>query len=223
MPDRSDKFITISSSAEGYYMERGSKFLAYISPIGSEEEFSQFLQSIKKDHPKARHFCSALRLHPDASLERSNDDGEPSGSAGKPILGQLVKNDLTNICAVVVRYFGGTKLGIPGLIEAYKTSTANAIEAAQKVERHVMTKASIKISYDAFPHFLNYCKQKEIPVLDEVYTEEALIIIGFNKSTVQDDLLLALKDFSQLDFEIIEDYTKHLNIKIDFIDEDVIV
>ena len=111
-------------------MDRGSKFLAYASPVANESEANLFLQKIKKDHPKARHYCSALRLNPDASLERINDDGEPSGSAGRPIMGQLIKHKLTNAMIIVVRYFGGTKLGVPGLIEAYKTSAANAINGA---------------------------------------------------------------------------------------------
>lgn len=217
-----DTFNTIASPAEGYYMERGSKFLAYVHPIESEEDFSVCLQSIKKDHPKARHFCTALRLFPDASLERSSDDGEPSGSAGKPILGQLLKHDLTNLCAVVVRYFGGTKLGIPGLIEAYKTSTANALSSAEIVQRRVMTKVRLSMSYEAFPHFLNYCKQNDIPVLEEAFTQEALMTIGLNKSTAQDDLFDRLKDFTQMDFGLLEDYAKHLSMEIDFMDEDVI-
>lgn len=217
-----DSFITITSPAEGYYMERGSKFHAYVQPIDSEEAFSQFLHSLKKDHPKARHFCSAMRLFPDASLERSNDDGEPSGSAGKPMLGQLIKNDLTNIGAVVVRYFGGTKLGIPGLIEAYKTSTANALSSADFVKRSVMTKARLSMNYEAFPHFLNYCKQNDIPVLEEAFAQEALMTIGLNKSTAQEDLFERLKDFSQMDFASLKDYAKHLSMGIDFVDEDVI-
>ena len=127
-------------------MERGSKFMAYAFPVSSEEESQHYLQSIIKNHPKARHFCSAMRLFPDASLERSSDDGEPSGSAGKPILGQLVKNNLTNVYLVVVRYFGGTKLGIPGLIEAYKTSAANAIAAGVILEKTVYTKVLIQLT-----------------------------------------------------------------------------
>ena len=91
-----DRFLTLTAPTEGYFMERGSKFLAYAFPIEAEDDTVIIIQKLKKEHPKARHFCTALRLHPDASLERSNDDGEPSGSAGRPILGQLVKNNLTN-------------------------------------------------------------------------------------------------------------------------------
>jgi uncharacterized YigZ family protein len=204
-------------------MERGSKFLAYASPVQSEEDAQLFLQSIKKDHPKARHYCTALRLHPDASLERSNDDGEPSGSAGRPILGQLIKNNLTNVCIVVVRYFGGTKLGIPGLIEAYKTSAANAIEAATIVERRVYGKVLIHLSYDSFPHFLNYCKQNNIPVLDESFSDQASILIGFRKSSLLGDLMTALHQFSQMDFRQPEEYATYLGMSIEFPEGEYII
>lgn len=218
-----DRFLTLSGPAEGYFMERGSKFLAYAFPVSSEAEIPDLLQGIKKDHPKARHYCTALRLSPDASLERSNDDGEPSGSAGRPILGQLVKNDLTNVFIVVVRYFGGTKLGIPGLIEAYKTSAANAILAGTIVERNVIAKVRITLSYDAFPHFLNFCKQNNIHVFEEAFGENAQLIIGFRKSTAPMRLLDALHHYSKMDFTQLDDYAKHIGISIEFLEEEQIL
>ena len=218
-----DRFLTLNGPAEGYYMERGSKFLAYGYPVSSEEDIPAILQGIKKAHPKARHYCTALRLCPDASLERSNDDGEPSGSAGRPILGQLIKNDLTNVFIVVVRYFGGTKLGIPGLIEAYKTSAANAILAGTIVERNVIAKVRITLSYDAFPHFLNFCKQNNINVFEEAFAENAQLIIGFRKSSAQDLLLEALHQYSKMDFTQLDDYAKHIGMTVEFLDDDQIV
>ena len=218
-----DRFLTLSGPAEGYYMERGSKFLAYAFPVSSEAEIPDLLQGIKKDHPKARHYCTALRLAPDASLERYNDDGEPSGSAGRPILGQLIKNDLTNAFLVVVRYFGGTKLGIPGLIEAYKTSAANAILAGTIVERNVFTKVRITLSYDGFPHFLNFCKHNHIPVFQEAFTENAQLIIGFRKSTAPILLLDALHHYSKMDFTQLDDYAKHIGISFEFLEEEQIL
>ena len=128
-----DHYHTLAAPATGYFMNSGSKFYAYAYPLTSETAASDVLSQLKKDHPKARHFCTAIRLHADGSLSRSADDGEPSGSAGKPILGQLIKYGLTNVFVVVVRYFGGTKLGIPGLIEAYKTSTEEALRQASIV------------------------------------------------------------------------------------------
>ena len=164
----------------------------------------------------------ALRLFPDGSLERSNDDGEPSGSAGRPILGQLVKNNLTNVCVVVVRYFGGTKLGIPGLIEAYKTSTANALKTGKIIERKVMTKILIKLSYESFPQFLNHFKQHDIPVFEESFGDRASIIIWLPKSSVEENLLMAFHQLSQMDFNDLKHYTSYLGIEVDVLKGDVI-
>ena len=204
-------------------MERGSKFLAYAYPVETEDDVQHFLQSVKKEHPKARHYCTAFRLFPDGSLERSNDDGEPSGSAGRPILGQLIKNNLTNVCVIVVRYFGGTKLGIPGLIEAYKTSTANAINTATIVERKVLTKILIKLSYESFPSFLNYFKQHDIPVIDELYGERASFIICLPKSTADQKLIEILHQLSQMDFQDLEQYIAYLGIEVEVVKEDIII
>ena len=210
-----DHFLTLAGPAEGYYMERGSKFLAYIFPVQNEEEAQAYLQAIKKEHPKARHYCTALRLNPDASIERSNDDGEPSGSAGRPILGQLLKNQLTNVYVVVVRYFGGTKLGIPGLLEAYKTSTANAIAAGTMVEKKVLGKVLIKMSYESFPHFLNHFKQHDIPVLEESFGETASLVICFPVSVLEKQLIHALQQLSQMDFKDLPSYTTYLGIDVE--------
>lgn len=204
-------------------MERGSKFLAYAYPVETEDDVQHFLQSVKKEHPKARHYCTAFRLFPDGSLERSNDDGEPSGSAGRPILGQLIKNNLTNVCVIVVRYFGGTKLGIPGLIEAYKTSTANAINTAIIVERKVLAKIRIKLSYESFPSFLNYFKQHDIPVIDELYGERASFIICLPKSTADQKLIEILHQLSQMDFQDLEQYIAYLGIEVEVVKEDIII
>lgn len=204
-------------------MERGSKFLAYAYPVETEDDVQHFLQSVKKEHPKARHYCTAFRLFPDGSLERSNDDGEPSGSAGRPILGQLIKNNLTNVCVIVVRYFGGTKLGIPGLIEAYKTSTANAINTATIVERKVLAKILIKLSYESFPSFLNYFKQHDIPVIDELYGERASFIICLPKSTADQKLIEILHQLSQMDFQDLEQYIAYLGIEVEVVKEDIII
>ena len=202
-------------------MEKGSKFHAYASPISTEAEGMQLLQTLKKDHPRARHHCYALRLHPDASLERSNDDGEPSGSAGKPILGQIVKLNLTNVMVVVVRYFGGTQLGLPGLMEAYKTSTAEALEKGMAIRKTVFSKVKIRMPYERHPQFLNYCKTAGIPVLYEEFGEAANMTIAFHKSTVKNDLKISLGEFSQLDFETIPEYADELGIKIEFIPGDL--
>ncbi|HZV71736.1 MAG TPA: YigZ family protein [Saprospiraceae bacterium] len=218
-----DQFLTLQVPSEGYYMDRGSKFLAYAFPVDSESQFTSLLQQVRKDHPKARHFCTAFRLFPDASLERSNDDGEPSGSAGKPILGQIVKKNLTNVMIVVVRYFGGTKLGVPGLIEAYKTSAANALEAGNIITRKVVSHVRLQMNYETFPHFLNYCKQAEIPVSEEIFTEKASLIISFRKSAVKEKLSATLNQFSKMDFKTLDEYAAHLEMNIEFLPGEFIV
>jgi uncharacterized YigZ family protein len=181
------------------------------------------MEKIRKAHPKARHYCTALRLYPDASLERVNDDGEPSGSAGKPILGQMIKNNLTNVLVIVVRYFGGTKLGIPGLIEAYKTSTANALQNASIIERKVYAKIRAIVPYDSFPLLLNFCKQNNIHVFEETFGDEATLILGFRKSTVREEVIEALHQYSRMDFITLEEYEQHLSISITFSDDEQIL
>ena len=204
-------------------MEKGSKFLARIMPIDSESDAQALFASLKKLHPKARHFCTALRLGSAPILERSNDDGEPSGSAGKPILGQLVKHDLTHVSVVVVRYFGGTKLGIPGLIEAYKTSTADAISHATIVKRSIYTTFSISMKYEAFPSFKNHVLNKGLPVIEEVFLDQAKMVIGLRKSSADQDLLVLLKEFSRLDFNSPKEYGDYLGLKIVPLGKEIII
>ena len=218
-----DKFLTLERPAEGYYMARGSKFLAYAFPIENEAEALMCLQKIKKDHPKARHFCTAMRLFPDASLERSSDDGEPSGSAGKPILGPLIKNNLTNVLVIVVRYFGGTKLGVPGLIEAYKISASNAIQTGNIIERKVFSLARLEMRYEQFPLFLNFCKQSMIPIREQVYSDRPSLLLCFPKSGKEKALINALKQYSKMDFTTLEEYLVHLGMTAEFLSDEIII
>ena len=132
-----DRYLTIAAPAECSSRERSSKFLSYIYPVRTEEEIRAHLESLRKRYYDATHHCYAWRLGAKGESFRANDDGEPSGTAGKPILGQLLSHELTYCLIVVVRYFGGTKLGVPGLIAAYKESAAEAIAAAEVVERTV--------------------------------------------------------------------------------------
>lgn len=129
-----DRYKTIAKPCEGIFGDKGSKFLAYAYPVRSEEQGKEYVSALKLAHPKARHHCWALRLGPDRSVFRINDDGEPQGTAGRPILNTLLSAGLTNILVVVVRYFGGTLLGVPGLINAYKTATVNALKTAEIIE-----------------------------------------------------------------------------------------
>src|ERR1700749_2950277 len=115
-----DFYLTIDKPGTAEYKDRGSKFIAYAYPIESADDFKIHLQKLKKEHPKAEHHCFAYRIGTDGNTYRVNDDGEPSGSAGKPILGQLDSKEVTNVAVIVVRYFGGALLGVPGLINSYK-------------------------------------------------------------------------------------------------------
>lgn len=133
MTDQLYSYRTLQDTSESLIKDKGSKFLGYARSVQSEEEADDFLTEIKSMHPKARHHCFAWRLgHPDPA-ERANDDGEPSGTAGRPILGQLIKADVTNAMVIVVRYFGGTLLGTSGLIQAYKASAEAALDHARIV------------------------------------------------------------------------------------------
>ena len=123
-----DTYRTITKESEGYFRDRGSKFYAFAYPVVTEEEIKEKLEALRKKYYDARHHCYAYQLGAEKTAYRINDDGEPSGSAGKPIFGRIQSNDLTNILIVVIRYFGGVKLGIPGLINAYKTTAQEAID-----------------------------------------------------------------------------------------------
>ena len=142
----SDSYKTISQPSTGIYKELGSKFLSFAYPVSNEEEIKRIITTLKKEYHDARHHCYAYRIGPEGDLWRANDDGEPSSSAGKPILGQLLSYQLSDILVVVVRYFGGTKLGVPGLIRAYKSATADTIENANIVEK-IATRL-VNFSYD---------------------------------------------------------------------------
>ncbi|MDX9782025.1 MAG: YigZ family protein [Bacteroidales bacterium] len=131
----SDSYKSIAKPTTGIYKELGSKFISFAYPVSNEEEIKEIIAEIKKEYHDARHHCYAYRLGPDGEFWRANDDGEPSSSAGKPILGQLLSHQLSDLLIIVVRYFGGTKLGVPGLIRAYRSATSDAIENAEVVEK----------------------------------------------------------------------------------------
>jgi uncharacterized YigZ family protein len=140
-------YNTIEKPSFAEYKDRGSKFIAYAFPVSSAEEFKQRLNDIKKEHPKATHHCFAYRIGADGNTFRVSDDGEPSGSAGRPILGQIDSKQLTNTLVIVVRYFGGTLLGVPGLINAYKSATAMALQLTPVVPKPITTRYTLTFDY----------------------------------------------------------------------------
>lgn len=142
-----DLYKTIEEAVEVTMRERSSKFLSFIYPVQNEEQIREALDALRKRYFDATHHCYAWRLGPRGQQFRANDDGEPSGTAGKPILGQMLSHEITDCLIVVVRYFGGTKLGVPGLIAAYKESAANAIEAAKVIEKTVDRHLTVDFPY----------------------------------------------------------------------------
>lgn len=218
-----DEFLSISAPAEGLYSEKGSKFLAFLFPVSDEDEASVYLASIKKLHPKARHYCTALRLVAPIFVERFSDDGEPSGTAGRPIMGQLIKNELQNVMAIVVRYFGGTKLGVPGLIEAYRSATEDAVAKAQIITRTICLQVRLTMSYEIISSFKNVLAKNEIRIFEEKFEEKVELVIGLKKSSAKEILQKVLHDFSQRDFHEMEMYGEFLSMKIEWLKEERIV
>ena len=188
-----DTFKTIEATAFGEFKDKGSKFLAYAGPLSIETDFPLFLEKIKKEHAKARHHCFAWRLGMDKNRYRSNDDGEPSGTAGRPILGQIDSFGLTNIGVVVVRYFGGTLLGTSGLITAYKEATKLALNAALIndliVEKIIEINYQIDFNYDKMPDIMNAIKRLNITVLKQNFEESGQLIIAIRQSEAESKLL----------------------------------
>jgi len=157
-----DLYKTIASSSEGQFRDKGSRFLAFAYPVESEEEIREIIMEIRKRYHDARHHCFAWRLGPEMSLFRVNDDGEPSGSAGKPILGQLRSRELTDTMVVVVRYFGGTLLGVGGLINAYRTAASEALDRAPIIEKRVETLLHIEFGYQVMNQVMKLVKEYEL-------------------------------------------------------------
>lgn len=187
-----DTYKTIVQESIGEYKERGSKFLAYAAPVYNKEEWQVYLEKIKKQHPKAQHYCFAFRVGVRGEIYRTNDDGEPSGTAGRPILGQIDSLGLTNIFIVVVRYFGGTLLGVSGLIQAYREATAAALRQATIIERVVEDIVTLTFDYAKMSDVMNALKTLHIEILQQDFSDNARLIIAIRQSET-DDMLLRLR------------------------------
>lgn len=161
-----EEYLSLKGLSEGLYKEKGSKFIAFASPVRSEDEVKMRLEEWKKLHPQARHLCYAYRLSPDGSIYRANDDGEPNNSAGAPILGQLKSFELTNTLVGVIRYFGGTKLGVSGLIQAYKEAAKEAIENSVIITKKVEWLAQVNFKYEQMSPIMNAVKRMDLEVLN---------------------------------------------------------
>jgi len=183
-----DTYKTIENPAEGIFRDRGSKFLAYAYPINAENDIKAIVAQLKSEHPKANHHCWAIRLTIDRSVFRVNDDGEPSGTAGRPILNTLLSKDLTNILVVVVRYFGGTLLGVPGLINAYKVATEEALNQAVIISKTVNDVYTVSFDYLQMNDVMRIIKEENLIVLSQAFDNDCSIQLSIRKTQVEQAL-----------------------------------
>ena len=172
-----DTYASIAGRSDGLFKDNGSRFIAQAYPVESEEEVKEIVGSLKKEYHDARHHCFAYRIGLDGSRWRANDDGEPSGSAGRPILGQIDAAGLSDILVVVIRYFGGIKLGIPGLIRAYKTSTSDALAQATVVEKVAGKDYRLSFPYLSMNAVMKVVKDMSLPQKDQFFAERCSMLL----------------------------------------------
>lgn len=177
-----DEYLTISKPSEGLFKDRGSKFLAFAYPVSTEEEIKLIQEKLRSDYHDARHHCYAYMLGPEKEVFRMNDDGEPSSTAGKPILGQIRSFDLTNILIVVIRYFGGTKLGVGGLINAYKTAAEEALKNAKIIKKVLHDIYELKFEYPEMNEVMRIMKEEQIEHIDQSFELSCSITLSLRKA-----------------------------------------
>jgi len=179
-----DTYLTIEKPTEGDFRDRGSKFLSFAYPINSEGDIKPILAQLKAVHPKANHHCWAMRLGTDRSVFRINDDGEPSGTAGRPILNVLLSKNITNVIVIVVRYFGGTLLGVPGLINAYRTAAEEALKADSVIEKTINDTYTIGFEYQYMNEVMRIIKEDSLTVLSQQFDNSCSVKISIRKIQV---------------------------------------
>lgn len=178
----SHSFRSIKTTSSGLFKDRGSKFISYAFPVSSEDDIKQHLLALKKEHVSARHFCYAWRLGAGGQAWRTNDDGEPNNSAGKPIYAQILSKDLTNVLIVVVRYFGGTLLGVGGLVNAYKSAAAEAILNAEITEEFIYFQYNLIFDVHDANYALRILRELNAKIISEEYTEHYTLIFNIKRS-----------------------------------------
>ncbi len=199
-----DLYKTIKAPSEGVYKEKGSKFLAFAYPVSHEASIKEHLAILQKQFHDARHYCYAWRLEPEKTHYRVNDDGEPSGSAGKPIYGQIVSRDLSDILVVVVRYFGGTKLGVGGLIQAYRTAASNALDHSTIIECKVFDSLKLEFGYEQMNSVMKIIKDFQLE---------------FSEQKFDLDCSLILKSWKRQTDRVVDSFSKITRCKITVIEE----
>jgi len=172
-----DTYKTLASPSEGFFKDRGSKFISFAFPILNETDVKAHLAALRDLHPKAVHHCFAYRLGQDRMSYKISDDGEPSGTAGRPILNTLFSKEVTNLLIVVVRYFGGTLLGVPGLINAYKMATESALAEGTIVSRYLFNVYELKFAYIQMNDVMRIVKEMELPVLQQHFEMECSMML----------------------------------------------
>jgi uncharacterized YigZ family protein len=196
----SDSYFTISKSTVSLFKDKGSKFHGYAFPIADEEDAKELLEGVKKEHPKARHHCFAYRLGTDDDNFRAYDDGEPSGSAGKPILNVLLSQNLRNVMIIVVRYFGGTLLGVPGLINAYKMASIEALEIAKLEEKTINRTLQLSFKIQYMNEVMRIIKNYDLTITSQDYTDKYILMLEVRLSLLE-EVNEAILDLRFVDLE----------------------
>ncbi len=200
-----DRYKTIISHSEGIYKDKGSKFLSFAYPINNKEEVKPLIEKYRKQHHSARHHCYAYQVGVgDRSYYRVNDDGEPSGTGGKPILGQILSFGLTDIVIIVVRYFGGTLLGVSGLIQAYKNAAADAIATAEIIEKEIKTGLHITFEYTSMNKVMKLINDFDAEIDHKVFNEKCAmkLAVGQSKAKAMASKLKLVENLIQHDAPI---------------------
>jgi len=188
-----DTYKEIDKPSQGTYHEKGSKFISYCYPIYSDSDIKEKIDDIKRIENSANHYCYAYVMYADKSAHKVNDDGEPSSTAGKPILGQINSHELTNILIVVVRYFGGVKLGIPGLIRSYKNAAKDGINNANIITKHIQEIYSLRFKYEQMNNVMMIIKEYKLEIIHRDLNIESNITVKIPKN-ISDTIVKRLKE-----------------------------
>ncbi len=177
-----DTYYTIEKESQGHFKDKGSRFLAFAFPVQNEDQVKIILTKLRKEHHSARHHCYAWRIGTENISFRANDDGEPSSTAGKPILGQLQSFNVTNVLVVVVRYFGGTLLGVSGLINSYRNAAADALKNARIVQKTIESEIILEFTYNELAEVMNLLKQENLTIINTCFEERCSLVFSVRKS-----------------------------------------
>ncbi len=218
MSEKPDQYLTIEKATLSEFKEKGSKFLGYLFPVREISDFENVMEELKKEHFKANHHCFAYRFNYEDVQHRFSDDGEPSGTAGKPIYGQIIKNDLYDLACISVRYFGGTKLGTSGLISAYRKSCAIAIEQAHIIEKTLCHHIQLSFDYSIMGNLMSTLKQMAIPIIEKKLEENGSLIIEIPKSMSAGKIDLLKAKMLGVSLEQIEAKTQVSGLKLIYLD-----